>query len=415
MRTLRALIMSENMPCPPDRRVLAEATSLADHGWSVSVICPAGPGQPLREELDGVRFFRYPQPPGGDGLLGYALEYGISLFQALRLALNVAIYPGFDVIQGCNPPDLFFLIGGLFRLFGKSYIFDQHDLSPEVYSSRFSNARPAVHRLLLALERLSYRTASAVLATNESYRRIAIERGKIAPEKVFVVRNGPREGWPSYARPDVALKRGKRHMVLYSGVMGPQDGVQDFLQAAVQILSSRDDVSFVLLGDGDERLALEAAAFHLGISDQVHFAGWVSDEHEMSAYLATADVCVSPEPPSPLNDVSTFVKVAEYLAAGKPVVAYDLPETRFTAADAGLYAVPGDWRGLAAQVERILDDAALTARMHQAAARRLPALVWERQVPALVQAYRYATAGRSAALEPASRSVFSGEESESVD
>lgn len=415
MHPLRVLIMSENMPCPPDRRVLAEATSLAEQGWTVSVICPAGPAQPLREEHDGVRFFRYPQPPGGNGLLGYALEYGISLAQALRLALSVAIYPGFDVVQGCNPPDLFFLIGGLFRLFGKSYVFDQHDLSPEVYSSRFADARPVVRRLLLALERWSYKTASAVLATNESYRRIAIERGGVAPEKVFVVRNGPREGWPVHARVDAGLRRGKRHLVLYSGVMGPQDGVQDFLLAAAELLRSRDDITFALLGDGDERHALEAAAVHLGIEDRVHFAGWISDEREMSAYLATADLCVSPEPPSPLNDVSTFVKVAEYLAAGKPVIAYDLPETRFTAGDAGLYAKPGDWRGLATQIDRVLSDDALAARMRQAAAKRLPELLWERQVPALVTAYRSAAPRRATTTEPVTRSVFGGEESKPTD
>lgn len=403
------------MPCPPDRRVLAEATSLAKAGFTVSVLCPASPGQPLREELAGVRFFRYPQPRGGEGLAGYAVEYGVSLLQALRLAVRIAFSPGFDVIQGCNPPDLYFLLGGFFRLFGKRYVFDQHDLSPEVYSSRFDDPRPSVHRMLLALERLSYRTASAVLSTNESYRRIALERGGVAPENVFVVRNGPREGWPPKAEPQPELKRAKRHLVLYSGVMGPQDGVHDFLQAAARVRTSRDDVLFALLGDGDERPALERAAVELGLGDAVHFVGWVSDESTMAAYLATADVCVSPEPPSPLNDVSTFVKVAEYLAAGKPVVAYDLPETRHTAGIAACYAKPGDWQELGDAITRVLSDELLAARLSRAALERAPELAWERQAVSLVDAYRHVANGLRRGFEPIPTRVLEPEESDRAD
>ena len=397
-RPARVLIMSENMPCPPDRRVYAEATSLARRGYTVSVVCPRGAGQAMREvDASGVHFFRYPQPPSGDGLAGYAVEYGLSLIHAFRLMLRIAVSPGFDVLQGCNPPDLFFVLGLTAGLFGKRYIFDQHDLSPELYRSRFTRPGARTLRVLEVLERLSYRTADAVLVTNESYRRTALKRGGISAEKVFVVRNGPRDGWPIRTDPQQGLKQGKAFLALYAGVMGPQDGVLDFLHAARHVASQRDDVLFALLGDGDERPKLEAAARELGLEDRVRFVGWVADERVMAAYLATADVCVSPEPSSPLNDVSSFVKIVEYMAVGKPIVAYDLPETRITAGDAALYAPSGDAAALGERVLDVLRDPAVAKTMKAEAAARMPGLVWERQEGILAEAYAFALSGCPAA------------------
>lgn len=415
-RAARVLIMSENMPCPPDRRVYAEATSLARRGCTVSVLCPRGPGQPLREvDANGVHFFRYRQPPAGHGLPGYVVEYGLSLLHAFRLMTRIAIGPGFDVIQGCNPPDLFFLLGLVGRLFGKRYVFDQHDLSPEVYRSRFAHPGGRTLRLLETFERLSYQTADAVLVTNESYRRTALERGGVSADKVFVVRNGPRDGWPMRVPAEPGLKDGRAHLVLYAGVMGPQDGVMDFLQVAAHIASRRDDVLFALLGDGDERPRLERAARELGLDRCVRFVGWVADERVMAAYLATADVCVSPEPSNPLNDVSSLVKIVEYMAVGKPIVAYELPETRITAGDAATYAPSGDTVALAALVEQVLGDPGLADRMRDVAAERMPHLVWERQEGNLARAYAYALAPSRLALGDAPMALAEQEQAEARD
>jgi glycosyltransferase involved in cell wall biosynthesis len=417
-RQPRVLIMSENMPCPPDRRVLAEATSLARRGCTVSVVCPRGEGQPLRERnADGVRFFRYRQPPQGEGLAGYAVEYGLSLAHALRLMLRIAISPGFDVLQGCNPPDLFFILGALGKAMGKRYIFDQHDLSPELYRSRFADKPSLALRMLYELEGMSYHTADAVLVTNESYRQIALTRGNVPAEKLFVVRNGPRDGWPPAADPDAELRRGKRHLVLYAGVMGPQDGVGDLLLAARHVVDARDDVLFAFLGDGDARTGLEATAKELGLAGHVDFAGWLSDENRIAAYLATADVCVSPEPPSPLNDLSSFVKVVEYLSAGKPLVAYDLPETRHTAGSAAIYARPGDSADLGDRILEVLENPVTAGTMREAALTRSAELTWERQEEFLARAYEYALSrgARVAEPGPVAGQILHQEESDEVD
>ena len=395
----------------------AEATSLARSGHTVCVVCPRGARQPMREvDGSGVRFFRYPQPPSGDGLAGYAVEYGLSLFHAFRLTLRIAVSPGFDVVHGCNPPDLFFLLGLVARLFGKRYVFDQHDLSPELYRSRFARPGARTLRVLEILERLSYRTADAVLVTNESYRRTALKRGGVSAEKVFVVRNGPRDGWPIRTDAQQELKQGKAFLALYAGVMGPQDGVLDFLHAARYVASRRDDVLFALLGDGDERPRLEAAARDLGLDDCVRFVGWVADERVMAAYLATADVCVSPEPSSPLNDVSSFVKIVEYMAVGKPIVAYDLPETRITAGDAALYAPSGDAAALGERVLDVLRDPAVAETMTAEAAARIPALLWERQEGILAEAYAFALSGlRAAVTERTPAAAREQEQAEAAD
>jgi glycosyltransferase involved in cell wall biosynthesis len=397
-RKVGALILVENESVPHDRRVMEEARSLLASGFGVSVICPAPPGEPLRESLDGVEVRRYRPRRASGGARSQITEYLVALGKTAWLMVGLARSGGFDVIQACNPPDLFFLIAWPFRLAGKRFIFDQHDLSPELYSTLYGRDRGLIMSLLRWAERMSYRHADAVIACNESYRKLALSRGGVAADRVFIVRNGPREDWPRPVAPDPSLKGGRPQLVVYMGVMGYQDGVDvllDVIHTLVHVTGFRE-ATFALVGDGNAAEDLKRRARELGIEEFVEFVGWVADEDLLSRYLLTADACVCPEPSSPLNDHSTFIKVMEYMASGTPVVAFDLPETRFSAGDAAVYAAPGDVEGFAARLRGVLTDPDLRAAMRAEASRRTPALRWERQVPNLLAAYGRALCG----LEP---------------
>ena len=384
---------------PQDRRVAAEAASLLANGFSVSVICPATRDQPQQEILNGVLVKRYyPRRPtcASGGAASQVAEYLVALAETLRLMISVARSPGFDVVQACNPPDLFFLISWPFKLLGKRFIFDQHDLSPELYSTLYGRTRGPIMSALRWSERMSYRLADAVIVCNESYRRIALTRGGVAADQVFVVRNGPRENWPRPVERDVSLKGGRPLLVVYVGVIGHQDGVDVLLEGIHALVHGRGfrEATFALVGDGNATHDLERQARELGIEEFVDFVGWVEDEEVLSRYLVTADACVCPEPSNPLNDHSTFIKVMEYMASGTPIVAFDLPETRVSAGDAAVYAAPGDIEGFTARLLDALTDPDLGAAMRAEAARRTPGLRWEQQVPNLLAAYRRALTGR---------------------
>jgi glycosyltransferase involved in cell wall biosynthesis len=309
--------------------------------------------------------------------------------KTLWLMLALSRRPGFDVIEACNPPDLFFLIVWPFKLFGKRFIFDQHDLTPELYSSLYLRDRGLIMRVLRWSERRTYRLADVVLSCNDSYRRLALTRGGKSPDRVFVVRNGPSEGWPIPLPADASLKNGRPYLVVYMGIMGFQDGVDVLIEAVHELAHTIGfrEATFAIVGDGNAMQSLRQRARELDVEEWVHFVGWVPDEETMALYLASADACVCPEPSSPLNDQSTFAKVMEYMAAGKPIVAFDLPETRFSAQEAAVYAAPGDVAGFAGRIRDVLTDEALRAKMTAAAAARIPSLRWERQVPALLAAY----------------------------
>ena len=388
----RVLILVENESVPHDRRVTEEAKSLVANGYIVSVICPADLGEPLRESIAGALVRRYRPRRSEGGALSQVLEYLVALTKTFALMLALSREPGFDVVQACNPPDLFFLIAWPFKLAGKRFIFDQHDLSPELYAGLYDRVDGPIMAVLRWSERMSYRSSDAVMVANESYKRLACARGGVDEDGVFVVRNGPREDWPRRVPADPLLRRGRRFLVVYLGVMGYQDGVDVLLEAIDLLVHARGfhRASFALVGEGNASASLKEQARSLGIEDYVEFAGWVSDEDELSRYLLSADACVCPEPSSPLNDKSTFIKVMEYMAAGTPIVAFDLPETRFSAQDAALYAAPGDVGGFAQRLEEVLTDEGLRAAMVATAARRIPELRWERQVPALLAAYERA-------------------------
>jgi glycosyltransferase involved in cell wall biosynthesis len=383
------LILVENLPSPFDRRVWQEACTLRDAGHVVSIICPTGPGCEKRfEAIDGIHIHRYPLPLEASGALGYALEYGAALAWTFVLAWRVLLTRGFDVVHACNPPDLFFLAGMFFKLLGKKFVFDHHDLNPELYEAKFGR-RDFLYRLLMKLERWTFRCADISIATNESYRRVAIERGGMRPERVFVVRSGPSLARLRILPPDARLRCGRRHLVGYVGVMGRQEGIDHLLRAARHIVieTGRSDIHFGLVGGGTSLDEMKLLARELGIADHVTFTGRVSDA-EMLAMLNTADVCVNPDVANDLNDKSTMNKIMEYMALGKPIVQYDLAEGRFSARGASLYARRNDPADFAARIVELLDDPERRAAMGQYGRRRVEnELEWRHEAPKLLGAY----------------------------
>ena len=383
------LILVENLPSPFDRRVWQEATALRDAGYTVSIICPTGRGFEKKfEAISGIHIWRYALPVEGEGAKGYAMEYAVALASTFWLAWKVLLTRGFDAIHACNPPDLFFLIGGFFKLMGRRFLFDHHDINPELYEAKFGRRGP-FHRLLLKLEYWSFRTADVSIATNESYRRIAIERGGMPAERVFVVRSGPSLERMRILPPDDRLKHGRRHLVGYVGVMGKQEGIDYLLAAARHIVVERrrTDVHFGLVGGGTSLEEMKRMATELGIADHVTFTGRVPDE-EMLAMLNTADVCVNPDVANDMNDKSTMNKIMEYMALGKPIVQFDLAEGRYSAQDASLYAKRNDAQDFAAKILALLDDPARRAWMGAVGRRRVEeVLEWRHEVPKLLAAY----------------------------
>jgi glycosyltransferase involved in cell wall biosynthesis len=388
----RVLIIVENLPSPFDRRVWQEATTLTAAGYTVSIICPTGKGYEKKFELiEGVAIYRHHLPLEAKGAPGYIAEYTWALLAQFTLAFRVLFTRGFDVIHACNPPDTIFLVGGFFRLFGKRFIFDHHDINPELYEAKFGR-RGFMYDMLVRLERWTFRTADVSIATNESYRRIAIERGGMDPERVFVVRSGPALSRMRILPPVAELKRGRRYLVGYVGVMGAQEGIDLLLQAVRHLVHDRKrtDIHFGLVGGGTELEAMRQLAVQLGVADFVTFTGRVPDA-ELLAMLNTADVCVNPDVANEMNDKSTMNKIMEYMALGKPIVQFDLTEGRFSAREASLYANRNDPLDLAAKIAQLCDDPAARARMGEyGRARVAKELNWDHEVPKLLAAYRAA-------------------------
>ena len=385
MNPRRVLFLVENLPSPFDRRVWQEACALRDAGYAVSIVCPTGRGyEKTFERIDGIDIRRYALPTEGEGAAGYLVEYAVALFWSFVLSFRIR----FDVIHACNPPDLFFLVGGFWKLFGKKFVFDHHDASPELYEAKFGR-KGFFYRLMVALERLTFKTADISIATNESYRRIALGRGGMAPGRVFVVRSGPSLERLKIMPPDAALKKGRRYLVGYVGVMGRQEGIDYLLRAAAHIVHGlgRRDVHFGLVGGGTSLEALRRLAAELGVADYVTFTGRVPDR-EMLAMLNTADVCVNPDVANEMNDISTMNKVMEYMALGKPMVQFDLAEGRFSAQDASLYARRNDALDLAAKIVELLENPEKRRVMGEFGRRRVrEELEWRYEAPKLLAAY----------------------------
>ncbi|MEU9244346.1 glycosyltransferase family 4 protein [Streptomyces sp. NPDC048385] len=403
----RALIMVENLSVPFDRRVWQECTTLRDAGWTVHVICPQGTKRDTEPEaeIDGVRIHRYPLRAATGGPAGYLKEYGAALWHTARLARRVGPV---DVVHACNPPDLLFLPALWLKRRGARFVFDQHDLVPELYLSRFGRGADLLYRAVCALERRTYRAADIVLATNESYRDVAVRRGGRRPEDVFVVRSAPAIDRFQPVPPEPELKRGKPHLLCYLGVMGPQDGVDYALRALAKL---RDDVGrtdwhAVFVGSGDAFDAMVELAGRLGLSDQVQFTGRIPDA-DLVRYLSTADVCLSPDPRNPLNDVSTMNKVLEYMAMGRPIVSFDLKEARVSAGEAAVYAPANDEAEFAGLIALLLDDPDQRARMGKIGQERVSGpLSWRNSQASLLAAY--AAACRDHTPVPAADPVRTG-------
>ncbi|MER6208339.1 glycosyltransferase family 4 protein [Streptomyces sp. NPDC001642] len=384
----RALILVENLSVPFDRRVWQECTTLRDAGWEVHVICPRGEKRDTEAEavIDGVRIHRYPLRAATGGPAGYLREYGSALWHTVRLARKVGPV---DVVHACNPPDLLFLPALWMKRRGARFVFDQHDLVPELYLSRFDRGEDLLYRAVCALERRTYRAADIVLATNESYKDVALRRGGKRPEDVFVVRSAPATDRFQPVAPEPELKRGKPHLLCYLGVMGPQDGVDYALRALAKLRDElgRTDWHAVFVGAGDAFDAMVELSRQLGLSEQVQFTGRIPDA-DLVRYLCTADVCLSPDPCNPLNDVSTMNKVLEYMAMGRPIVSFDLREARVSAGDAAVYAPDDDESQFAKLVALLLDDPEKRARMGKTGQERISGpLSWKNSQASLLAAY----------------------------
>jgi glycosyltransferase involved in cell wall biosynthesis len=340
-------------------------------------------------ELNGVRIHRYPLQPAVGGPAGYLLEYGSALRHTFRLLRKVGPV---DIVHACNPPDMFYLVGRRLKKQGARFIFDQHDLIPELYLSRFNRGEDALYRLVCSMERKTYDTADIVIATNESYRQAAITRGGKRPEDVFVVRSAPVVERFHQVDPDESAKRGKPYLLAYLGVMGPQDGVDYALRSLAKLRDEvgRQDWHAVFMGAGDTFDAMVELSRTLGLADQVDFTGRIPDE-DVLRYLSTADVCLSPDPSNPLNDVSTMNKVMEYMAMSRPIVSFDLREAKVSAGEAALYATPNDESEFAKLIAQLLDDPATRARMGEIGRRRVAGpLSWDTSKIALLEAYQAA-------------------------
>jgi glycosyltransferase involved in cell wall biosynthesis len=394
----RTLILVENLSVPFDRRAWQEALALRRSGFDVAVICPQGhayDSEPF-ELREGIEIHRYALPTvSGGGATGYVREYPTAFWRTATIARRLSRERPFDIVHACNPPDFLLLTALPLKARGTRFIFDHHDLVPELYRSRFKNRRDLLYYTTRVFESLTFRLADVVICTNESYRRIALSRGRKSPEDVYVVRSAPDLTRFAGTEPDLELKRGKSFLLVYLGVMGPQDGVDHALRALGFLSEHRRDWHATFVGDGDARPAMIRLAGELGLAD-VDFPGRIPDD-ELTRILSTADVCLAPDPKNPLNDVSTMNKIIEYMAIGRPIVSYDLVESRVSAADAALYARPNDERSFAGAISELLDDPARRAEMGAVGRRRVETeLSWERSEQVLLAAYEHALAARRA-------------------
>lgn len=386
----RVLIVVENLPVPLDRRVWLEATTLVAHGYQVSVICPTGKGwDKPHEEIEGVHIYRYPEPPEAhSGALAYGREWGGALWHMFRLARRVRRERGFDVIHGCNPPDLIWLLGLRYRLAGVRYLFDHHDVCPELFEAKFGR-KGLLHRIMLIWERLTFATASVSIATNESFRQVALTRGRMRPEDVFTVRSAPRIEKFVPGPADPAVRGGAQTVLGYVGVIGQQEGM-DLLVAAIDHLVRRmghESLKAVIVGFGPHLEAVKADVAARGLEGHVEFTGPLYGD-DLLRVLNSIDIGVAPDPKNAMNDISTMNKVMEYMTLEKPVVQFDLTEGRASAGEASLYARANDAQDFAAKIAQLIEDPEARARMGKLGrARVLDRLSWDHSAPHLLAAY----------------------------
>jgi glycosyltransferase involved in cell wall biosynthesis len=390
----RVLVFIEDGTFTYDNRVIRETSALIKEGWEVVVISQKGPSDPFYRRINEKLWAYFFPKPTAEGVLGHVFEHSISLVVGSLLTLCVYLRHRFSVFHACNPMDILWLVALPYKLLGVKFIYDQHDLCPELFLSREDgDTNSLFYRILLLLERLSYRMANSVIVTNESYKEIAVERGSKEPSDVFVVRNGPdlNQFKPTLANPDI--RRQARTVVGYLGNMNHQDGVNYLIEAANEIVNrrKRSDISFVLIGGGSVQESLARTVAEMGLEKRVLFTGRMKPDREMMAVLSACDICVQPDPLNPLNDKSTMCKAMEYMALGKPVIAFDLKETRVSCGDAAMYVTPNDWVELADKIILLAERDDIRDRMAKAGRRRIETrLSWDSSVPNLLRAYKNA-------------------------
>jgi glycosyltransferase involved in cell wall biosynthesis len=384
-------MLLENNPFPQDGRVRREANTLVEDGHQVAVICPREAGQKWQEVINGVAVYRFPGPPEASGFLSYVLEYGYATAVMFFISLYVLLHQGFDVVHTHNPPDTLVFIAGFHKLLGKRFVYDHHDLSPEMYQALFDGFRnPLIYKILLWLEKLSCRLADHVIATNGSYKDVEMARNGVPQERITIVRNGPDLDRLKAVAVDASLRQSGKFTLCYVGDMGHHDGV-DYLLRALKYLAEeldRSDFFCTLVGGGDAHAGLKLLAEKLKLSDYVLFTGPVPHT-EVARYLSAADICVAPEPSNNYNDRSTMIKMTEYMAIGKPIVAFDLPEHRVTAQEAALYAEPNSEFDFARKIVLLMGDPERRQRMGRIGEERIRTeLAWSFQKEYLLKAYR---------------------------
>lgn len=385
----RVLIIVENLPVPFDRRVWSEATTLRAAGYTVSVICPTGKGfEALYEEREGIHIYRHPLPIDARGALGYLREYSAALFHEARLAFKIRRRHGFHVIHGCNPPDLIFLVAWLFRPFGIKFLFDHHDICPELFEAKFGK-RGMLYHVTRFFERLTFRSATVSIATNESYRDIAIKRGGMAPDDVFVVRSGPKIEKLQIRPPKEELKKGFAYLVGYVGVIGQQEGMDLLVEAVDHIVNTlhRTDIHFGIVGGGPELATIVEDVEKRGLSRYFTFTGRAPDD-VMLDMLNTADVCINPDRVTPMNDLSTMNKILEYMTLKKPIVQFETREGKVSAGESSLYAQRNDVKDFGEKIVALIDDPERRQAMGELGRKRiLASFSWEHSAPVLLAAY----------------------------
>jgi glycosyltransferase involved in cell wall biosynthesis len=396
----KVLIIVENLPVPFDARVWNEACALRANGYDVAVLCPRDPKHKKGYEcLDGIHVYRHPMFGEGNSVFGYVVEFICALFFESVYAGWIFLRRGFHVIQGCNPPDDIFLVALPFKLFGVKYIFDHHDANPELYLSKYEK-KGLLYRIQVLLENLTYRFSDVVMTTNGSYRELALTRGGHAPEDVFIVRNGPDLDRLTAIPPDPVFRYGKKYLVGYVGTMSIQEGLDILLEVAAYIRKmGRRDVHFTCVGGGPGLAGLRQMVKDMNLEDTVNFTGRISDQ-ELLAILSTADVCVNPDKPCEMNDISTMIKIMEYMALEKPIVQFDLKEGRFSAGEASLYASKEDMvPDFAAKILWLLEHPDQRRQMGEIGRKRVESeLAWKFSVENLLAAYERVFSRRTEAV-----------------
>jgi glycosyltransferase involved in cell wall biosynthesis len=381
------LMVVENLPVPFDRRVWQEANTLKETGAKVSIICPKMMDYTAPYEcINGIEIYRHPLPIEGRGAIGYLIEYSVALFWEFFLSWKIYLKKRFHVIHGCNPPDMIFLVALFFMLFGVKYVFDHHDINPELYIAKY-NKKGLFFKMMLLFERLTFATADFSIATNESYREIAINRGKMAEDRIQVVRSGPKLDRLKLLPPDSQYLKGRKYLVGYVGVIGEQEGIDLLLESVKHVTSIRTDIQFAIIGGGGYLKTIQQLSIDMGLSEFVDFYGRVPDDL-MIAILNTADICVNPDRPTVMNNLSTMNKIMEYMALKKPIVQYNLKEGRFSAQEASLYARNGDTMDFAVKMIQLIDNPELRMKMGEYGYNRvINELSWDYESQKLIRFY----------------------------